>query len=153
MQAFSSGARMFCSRKHHVENRKERRKWVYPKGYYFYSPLSSCVITSKMAVPVVRTSSFRPHQIRLHCRLLYAGYLQASSLGKGTLCFLLCSQELSTELARSLWLLLLDSYKTEPDLLWWILLLKRWWVQYFLLDTFTLVLSLRSFSTVVLLPC
>ena len=26
-QAFSSGARMFCSRKRHVETRKERRKW------------------------------------------------------------------------------------------------------------------------------
>ena len=48
MQAFSSGARIFCLRKRHAEIRKERRKWArqkergrgrgvpntYPKGFY-----------------------------------------------------------------------------------------------------------------------
>ena len=39
--------------------------------YYFYSPYSSSVIKSKMAVTAIRTQtrSFRPPKIRLHCRL------------------------------------------------------------------------------------
>ena len=32
VQAFPSGARVFCSRKRHVETRKERTKWGESKG-------------------------------------------------------------------------------------------------------------------------
>ena len=41
VQAFSSGARMFCSRKRHAETQKRgenRLPSTYRRGYYFYSP-------------------------------------------------------------------------------------------------------------------
>ena len=46
MQAFSSGARMFCSRKRHVETLKERRNGASQK--YSFSPLPSPFCSSKL---------------------------------------------------------------------------------------------------------
>ena len=101
-------ARECFARESAMLNSKRGGKWDYPKGYYFYSPQSSSVEHKQAAFA-------RP---KYACTAgYYVGYLQASSLGKGALCFLPCSQELPRELARSLWLSLLDSHKTEPDLL------------------------------------
>ena len=49
----------------------ERKNKARGTFYYFYSPYSSSVIKSKMAVTAIRThtTSFRPPKIRLHCRL------------------------------------------------------------------------------------
>ena len=52
---FFGRANVFASEKCLAKTSKERRKWEYPMGYYFYSPQSSSGLKSKMAGTTLRT--------------------------------------------------------------------------------------------------